>query len=98
MDRRRESFDSYTGKYDAYGVLASGYEPGESPGAIVNHPCGFDYLNSPKCRRVGARYMPEEWLNALLDAGWFELRDGKLYDRVDPETADAIRAQEAKEA
>ena len=78
VDRRREMFDHRQGTADAYGVLSACYEPGDSPGAIVHHPCGLEYLNSPKVRRVGAKYMPRDWFEALLSAAWFEIEGGKL--------------------
>jgi len=73
--------DSYY--MDCYGSM-NFLEPGEGPRQVGHHGnVKHDYLWSPKCRRVGAGYVPKAWLAALLNAGWFKVVKGVLYDVIE---------------
>jgi len=58
-------------------------DPGEGPSSMASGEVGYQYLNSPRCRRVGACYMPRDWYRALMDTGWFKVIKGVLHDVIE---------------
>ena len=81
--------------YDAYGPFTlpdiyrrddtppnADHEPGSEPGEIDHFAFSARDAFAVNVRRVGYRYMPQAWRNALLNAGYFKVVGGRLYDEI----------------